>query len=49
VDAPESSERLRRTAFDAKVETLRGRRPLTVDYWDIHNLGQEPARWDYGD
>jgi len=31
------------------VETLRGRRPLSVDYWDIHNVGQEPARWDDGD
>lgn len=31
------------------MEALRGRRPLSVDYWDIHNVGQEPARWDYGD
>jgi hypothetical protein len=49
VDARESSELLRRAVFETKVEALRGRRPLSVDYWDVHNFGQEPARWDYGD
>ena len=32
--------------FDAKVDALVGRRPLAVDYWDVHNFGSEP-RWDY--
>lgn len=38
-----------RANFDAKVQRLVGRRTLAVDYWDIHNFGSEPARWDYGD
>jgi hypothetical protein len=38
-----------RASFDARVETLRGRRVLGVDYRDIHNFGREPAEWDYGD
>ena len=31
------------------MQSLRGSRPLSVDYWDIHNFSAEPARWDYGD
>lgn len=38
-----------RAKFEAKVEMLVGRRIRTVDYWDIHQFGAEPARWDYGD
>ena len=38
-----------RATFEAKVQSLVGRRILAVDYWDIHNFSSEPARWDYGD
>lgn len=38
-----------RTRFEAKLSDLRGRRLTAVDYWDIHNFGPEPTRWDYGD
>ncbi|WP_280399047.1 hypothetical protein [Nocardia carnea] len=36
-------------AFEATVEGLAGLRVQAVDYWDVHNYGSEPARWDYGD
>jgi hypothetical protein len=38
-----------RTTFEGKVRTLEGLRIQAVDYWDIHNFGPEPARWDYRD
>jgi hypothetical protein len=38
-----------RARFEAKLSDLRGRRLTAVDYWDVHNFGPEPARWDYGD
>jgi hypothetical protein len=38
-----------RAAFEAKVHALRGLRVWAVDYWDVHSIGPEPARWDYGD
>jgi hypothetical protein len=38
-----------RVAFHRKVHALEGLRIHAVDYWDIHNYGPEPARWDYGD
>ena len=38
-----------RVTFDRKVRALEGLRIHAVDYWDIHNYGPEPARWDYGD
>ncbi|WP_329004018.1 hypothetical protein OHA18_11565 [Kribbella sp. NBC_00709] len=38
-----------RVIFDRKVHALVGLRIHAVDYWDIHNYGPEPARWDYGD
>jgi hypothetical protein len=38
-----------RATFEGKVRTLEGLRIQAVDYWDIHNFGPEPARWDYGD
>jgi hypothetical protein len=38
-----------RATFDRKVHALEGVRIHAVDYWDIHNYGAEPARWDYGD
>ena len=44
-----SSESDARAIFEAKVQSVVGRRILAVDYWDIHNLSSEPARWDYGD
>lgn len=44
-----SSEPDARASFEAKVQSLVGRRILAVDYWDIHNFGSEPARWDFGD
>lgn len=44
-----SSESDARAIFEAKFQSLVGRRILAVDYWDIHNFGTEPARWDYGD
>lgn len=44
-----SGESNARATFEAKVQSLVGRRILAVDYWDIHNFGTESARWDYGD
>ena len=38
-----------REAFAAKVQELEGLCIHAVDYWDIHNFGAEPGRWDYGD
>jgi len=38
-----------RAEFEAKVQTLVARRITAVDYWDIHQFGPEPARWDHGD
>jgi hypothetical protein len=38
-----------RASFEASVGLLEGRRISAVDYWDVHNYGPEPARWDYGD
>lgn len=38
-----------RERFEAKVGDLVGRRVQAVDYWDIHNFGPEPSRWDYED
>jgi hypothetical protein len=38
-----------RARFEAKLHALRGRRLTAVDYWDVHNCGTEPMRWDYGD
>ncbi len=44
-----TSEPGARARFETKVQMLVGRRIRTVDYWDIHQFGPEPARWDYGD
>lgn len=44
-----TSERDLRAAFEGKVRALEGLRIQAVDYWDTHNFGSEPARWDYGD
>jgi hypothetical protein len=44
-----SSERDAPATFEAKVQSLVGRRIVAVDYWDIHNFGSEPAVWDYDD
>jgi hypothetical protein len=44
-----SAEPDARARFEAKVQRLLGRRIQSVDYWDIHNFGSEPARWDYGE
>lgn len=38
-----------RAKFEAKVQMLVGRQVRAVDYWDIHQFGHEPARWEYGD
>jgi hypothetical protein len=38
-----------RVSFEDRVHSLRGRRVLAVDYWDIRSSGSEPAEWDYGD
>jgi hypothetical protein len=38
-----------RATFEGKVRTHERLRIQAVDYWDIHNFGPEPARWDYGD
>lgn len=43
-----SNESDARAIFEAKVQSLVGRRILAVDYRDIHNFSSEPARWDYG-
>jgi hypothetical protein len=44
-----SAEPDARARFEAKVQLLVGRRIQSVEYWDIHNFGPEPARWDYDD
>lgn len=44
-----SSEPDARATFEAKVQSLVGRRIVAVDYWDIHNFSSEPAVWDYDD
>jgi hypothetical protein len=38
-----------RTLFEAAARSLEGLCVSGVDYWDIHNFGPEPSRWDYGD
>jgi hypothetical protein len=38
-----------RDRFEQRLHDLRGRRLTSVDYWDVHNFGSEPAPWDYGD
>lgn len=38
-----------RDLFEAKVSDLAGRCVTAVDYWDVHNFGTDPARWDYGE
>jgi hypothetical protein len=38
-----------REQFEGKVSDLVGRCVTSVDYWDIHHFGTDPARWDYGD
>lgn len=42
-----SNESDARAIFEARVQSLVGRRVLAVDYWDIHDFGSEPSRWDY--
>ncbi|MFG1673247.1 hypothetical protein [Micromonospora sp. NPDC049282] len=37
-----------RASFDRRVNSLRRRRVLSVDYWDLHGVGPEPD-WDFGD
>ncbi|MEU7917579.1 hypothetical protein [Micromonospora zamorensis] len=37
-----------RAAFERRVDALRGRRVLAVDYWDLRTSGLDPD-WDYGD
>ncbi|MEW2430147.1 hypothetical protein AB0877_19250 [Micromonospora sp. NPDC047644] len=37
-----------RAAFERRIDALRGRRVLAVDYWDLHTSGPDPD-WDYGD
>ena len=38
-----------RAAFEGRVRSLRGRRLLEVDYWDVYNYGSDAVSWDYGD
>lgn len=38
-----------RTSFDAAARSLEGLCVSGVDYWDVHNFGDTPAQWDYGD
>lgn len=38
-----------RATFEARVRSFQGRRVVSVDYWDVHNFGPEPAAWDYDD
>ncbi|GIF47517.1 hypothetical protein DFJ67_6993 [Asanoa ferruginea] len=38
-----------RGRFESALRALSGRRLATVDYWDVHNFGPEPALWNYGD
>ncbi|GAA2391448.1 hypothetical protein [Dactylosporangium salmoneum] len=35
-----------RAGFDRRVDSLRGRRVLAVDYWDLCSAGPEPE-WDF--
>jgi hypothetical protein len=37
-----------RVRFEQRVDSLRGRRVLTVDYWDLRSAEPDPE-WDYGD
>jgi hypothetical protein len=39
----------RRARFEAAVNSLKGLRVSSVDYWDVHNFSSEPVRWDYGE
>jgi len=48
VSSPVPTAESQRARFDAKVQALVGLIPQAVDYWDVHNFGDEPARWDYG-
>lgn len=38
-----------KSGFEGSVRGLIGLSIEAVDYWDVHNFGDEPARWDYGD
>ena len=38
-----------RQEFERRTAELVGRRIAAVEYWDIHNHGDEPRKWDYGD
>jgi hypothetical protein len=35
--------------FERKLEALVGQVVASVAYWDIHNWGDEPRTWDYGE
>ena len=37
-----------RDGFERQVQVLVGLTLDSVDYWDLHNFGDEPVRWDYG-
>ncbi|WIM97292.1 hypothetical protein ACTOB_000799 [Actinoplanes oblitus] len=37
-----------RADFDRRVGSLRGRRVLSVGYWDLNGMGPD-AEWDFGD
>ncbi|MDG4807949.1 hypothetical protein O7634_14430 [Micromonospora sp. WMMD1120] len=37
-----------RAAFARRVDALRGRRVLAVDYWDLRSSGPD-VDWDHGD
>lgn len=38
-----------RQEVEGRTAELVGRRIAAVEYWDIHNYGDEPRTWDYGD
>jgi hypothetical protein len=49
LDSTSSEAEGPRDSFERQVDALVRRRVTGVDYWDLHNYGPEPARWDYGD
>ena len=38
-----------RDDHDRKTASMVGIRIHDVEYWDLHNFGNEPREWDYGD
>lgn len=47
---PESADpATARAEYEQKTAALVGQIVLDVAYWDIHNFGDQPRTWDYGD